>query len=785
VSSPGGSKDPGRFWVPAAVLLVLLPTLGLFWGAIIRGHTFNERDLGSYYRAAKSLVAPLTRGSGGLPLWNPYFGAGQPFAANPEHELFHPFTTLLLLLPFEWVFRLQVILPTLIGVGALFALLRGLRRSRPASLFGGIAWGFGGYLLSTTNLLPILFAVSILPLVVLFALRVWRNRRLIDMAALALVVALVALAGEPSTLLMTPLLVAAGLASERRPGNPRALVQVGAGLILGLLLAAATLLPGLHHASKTVRADGLPATVANEWSMPPVRLLELLAPHVLGHVDRRDVNKFWGRHLFGSRVYPFLYSLYPGLLTTLFALAAWTIRRRTLWPWILVASLGFLVALGEHFPLWGLLRRLPLLSGVRFPEKFVLLTLFPLTVAAGYGFDQIVHGSPQARRAFVLALLPPLGLGLVTAAGVSWIGLTPQPGGRPPAFPADLAAWDALRVALVATLASVLFISWPRLGRSRGALLVCAGAALDLVLAGKALVRTVPVARVAAPPSILQPLIARRKDDVLFHLAALDPELSMAGGLALPPIPAQWGIAMALDADFDLTELRWSHDATELIGEVVQRNPALLWPLLHRRGVTAVLKFRKGVHWQGERLALPPGASSALELLFSDQARFAFAASRVEIVRGPAGWMEAVQRLGAASATTACIDDEQLSPSSLLFSQPPAPADVKIVGRTPARLAIDMMARGPGPSFLAINQTWDEGWQARIDGQLTRLYRTDLSLSGLVVPPGRHRIELDYADPWVAAGVVLSLLAGLTCAGLALWRPRRRGELPAIDQPPV
>ena len=47
--------------------------LALFWRAIFVGETFFDVDLASYYRPTRSLIVPLARASGGLPLWNPFF----------------------------------------------------------------------------------------------------------------------------------------------------------------------------------------------------------------------------------------------------------------------------------------------------------------------------------------------------------------------------------------------------------------------------------------------------------------------------------------------------------------------------------------------------------------------------------------------------------------------------------------------------------------------------------------------------------------------------------------
>ena len=46
-----------------------------------------------------------------------------------------------------------------------------------------------------------------------------------------------------------------------------------------------------------------------------------------------------------------------------------------------------------------------------------------------------------------------------------------------------------------------------------------------------------------------------------------------------------------------------------------------------------------------------------------------------------------------------------------------------------------------------------------MDGVRVKLVRTDLSLSGLLVSPGRHHAELSYDDPWLTGGLATSLSA--------------------------
>ena len=755
----------------------------VFSGALFRGETFAERDLRAYYRPAKALVQPLWRESPGLPLWNPLFSSGQPFAANPEHEIFHPLTALFLVLPFETAFRAQVLLPSLLGALSAWGLLRTLRRGRAASLLGAVAWGFGGYLLSTTNLLPILYAAAVVPAVLAFSIRSVRDGGARDVAGLAVSVGLVGLAGEPSTLLMLPPLILTGLLHERawsrRHGGSRGVRRLALGLGLGIALAAAAIVPGFHHATKTARAAGLPLDVAGKWSLPPVRALELLSPHLLGHVESADESLYWGGALYPVKRYPFLYSLYPGLAVSLLAFVACVRGFRRLWPWIGLGAFGFATAIGVHGPLFGLLHRLPLLSGLRYPEKFILLLEIGILVTAAHGLDWVAARGSGARRPLALGFAATLALGLLTAGallGGGEIALGLSPALR------QVAAGDAFRVVLVSAGCLLSLAALTR-GRSLGAALLVGVTALDLAIAGRALAPTVPVSEVAVPPVSLRPLAGRPSAGPLFHLAAEDPERSTARGLAKPPEPAQWGIPMALEADFDLTALRWSGAAREQFWAAVRSRPGSMPALLARRGVGAVLKFRPGVTVRNGRLEMPAGERNPLELaLRANPLPLAFAVEKVARPREGERWEAVVVSPGFDAVSTVCVEGGQ-APG---VEARPAPAEVAVEVARPGLVVLRVAAKGPGPSRVAVNQTWDDGWRATIDGAAATLVRVDVALSAVEVRPGRHLVELSYRDPWVSWGLAVSLAALLAVTGLAAPWPRRvRRERPRPSPGPA
>jgi hypothetical protein len=228
---------------------------------------------------------------------------------------------------------------------------------------------------------------------------------------------------------------------------------------------------------------------------------------------------------------------------------------------------------------------------------------------------------------------------------------------------------------------------------------------------------------------------------------------------------------MTLERDFDLTQMRWTVQATDLFRRAVERTPALLEPLLERRGATSILDIAPGARREGDKLLPPANARSVIAVRPVPRPQpFAFAASRVEIIEDANGWLVSVARLGPASRETALVARAQLAS----FAPDPPPATVTIVERTPGHVTLDVSASGPTDSFVAINQTWHAGWRARIDGQPGRLLRTDVGLSGLPVPPGLHRITLAYEAPWLKAGMAVSGLATIPIVLIFGWRHTRR-----------
>src|SRR6202140_2772211 len=133
-------------------LLFLIATIS-FADILFGVNQLYMRDLTRYYYPTKQVLREIVQ-HGEFPYWNRYFSAGQPIAANPEHEVFYPLTWLILLQSYDLGYRLHILIHIYIGLLGMYALLRSMELRPPAAWFGALSFGLGGLYLSYVNLLP-------------------------------------------------------------------------------------------------------------------------------------------------------------------------------------------------------------------------------------------------------------------------------------------------------------------------------------------------------------------------------------------------------------------------------------------------------------------------------------------------------------------------------------------------------------------------------------------------------------------------------------------------------
>ena len=87
----------------------------------------------------------------------------------------------------------------------------------------------------------------------------------------------------------------------------------------------------------------------------------------------------------------------------------------------------------------------------------------------------------------------------------------------------------------------------------------------------------------------------------------------------------------------------------------------------------------------------------------------------------------------------------------------------EIIDYQPNRVVINLEAGCW--SLLVLTDNFYPGWLATIDGETTKIYRTDYSFRGVVVPDGGHEVVFEYRPATFRWGLMIAYLA---LAGI-LW----------------
>jgi hypothetical protein len=736
----------------------------------------------------------------GSPLWNPWLNGGQPVLSNPSYAAFYPPSWLVFVVPPAYALSLLVVLHAAVAFAGAWWLARRLGAGRGAAALAALGYTGSGASLSLISALTLFCSMAWFPWVIGHAdaaLRAEKGKWLRPALLAALCLALQLLNGEPATVVITGLgVLAVALAAAGR--HPRSLPRILVPFTLAVLLAAVQWLPTWGRLASSPRAGGLEARRATVWSAPPARLLELAFPRFFGDPTRDHEKLFFGWNLH-DRDYPYVPSIYPGLLLTVLAVAAlaqWPVPRRAAWGAAFVVG-GFL-ALGRHNPLYEPLREaVPLLAVLRFPEKFAVLAVVSLVFAGALGWGWLIQergeGRPE-RADFPLAL----SLVLLALAGTltgllyqvprlgEWFVRTHGgPGMTPERIQHGILylrgeGWAA--IATVALVAGLLALCrWRRPPARLLTGLALALLAADLWHYGHGLVQVAPAGVYQGPPPVEVPPDTRLYVQETF---SGDPDFvprrGYRGDPRLAPVRAAidrmepysallWHIPYALNEDFDLMLTRWASRSVDTLhqdwGSRASENA------LHYLGawnVGTVMLRKDAADWAAESKKDP--RAPLMRVLDNT-----FVLPRYRFVPRAVFHPDFDSALAAARAEGFAVMRREHAIRSdgpqgeVIYPRLPEPLELTDHG---GRLR--MRYRSGSRAFFVVASTFDEGWRAEVDGEPVPAFPTATCQIGVELPEGEHVLELRYRDPLVPAGAVVTLLA-LVVTGLLLLRARRTG----------
>ncbi|HNY26322.1 MAG TPA: hypothetical protein PLA90_07710 [Candidatus Sumerlaeota bacterium] len=350
--------------------------------------------------------------NGVIPLWNSSTWLGAPFLATFQAGVLYPPQILTLFFksaPAALNFSLFCSLVWL-AFGAYFLGWRTLELDRFASVFMAITLGCCGFVGAHTDHVNQLAALSWVPWILAESLILVRRPNLKSTLLLAFFQAMQILAGHPQYVAYTLIYLTGLLVCycvyfyHRRKTEPfpvRGMACLAAGIVLGLGLASAQILPAQELATLSVR----PMDDSNRMfvgSFPPNHLITLLAPQTYGNPATGLHEAFHEKNTYD---YPYSeFTCYVGLATPLFALLAvcLLIREFAVRAFMVLTLVSLLIAFGDNvcngLPYRFLMLLLPGGEGFRVPARFLFFSTLSLAVLAAIGFNQTLRYLSERRR---------------------------------------------------------------------------------------------------------------------------------------------------------------------------------------------------------------------------------------------------------------------------------------------------------------------------------------------------------------------------------------------------
>ncbi|MCP4404424.1 MAG: YfhO family protein [bacterium] len=387
---------------------LILLWLAYCYRPLFLNETFFFRDVTYFFFPQENLFGEILR-SGEFPFWDTFRHGGHPYLADLNNSPLYPTNLLFLILPAVKAFSVFLVLHYMLCSFSAYLFSRVMGLHKASSFLVGIVYGFCGYILSLNDHPTRLAAMALLPLILLFwhLFLVERKRRFFVSAALVGVLQVILGAPEVNVLMMLTLLGWAfaypfpGLSPFRR-------IVLWGLLALGIIgMASFQLFPTLEAVSQSSRGEGLDYRIFAQWSLHPSRLPEMLFPAFRGYLDRLPYNiYFWGGDL-GDLGYPYIPNIYFGCVVFALALIGAchstkfpvAFRSRAVLTGIFLTTL--ILALGRFWPFFPSLHRyIPMISIFRYPIKFLLGGIFPLSFLAGCGAEVIFAGGIFDKKTF-------------------------------------------------------------------------------------------------------------------------------------------------------------------------------------------------------------------------------------------------------------------------------------------------------------------------------------------------------------------------------------------------
>lgn len=752
----------GKLPIPSDIIVgVYYPWLDYKYGYVVGVPVHNSliSDVPSLIYPIKQLAVDLIR-AGEWPLWNEHIFGGYPLISNFQMGLFFPTMLFYLILstPFAWT--LQVISQVLLALIFMYLFLKNQKLSNLSSIFGAVAYAFGGFGMIWMEWNVLSLTSAFLPLILYCVDKLILNKNKKWGILLSVSLCMQILAGYPQLVAfeMFALYLWVFIKYKFEIQN---LVLVLMYTFLGILLSAIQLFPAFELLSLSQRKGEV--IDDNILFLPYRNLIGFFAPDYFGNPSTLN---FWG---YGQYT---LLTIYSGLTTLLVAILSIRLIRIKVIQFFFILFIFSLIVMLNN-PLSLLLHQLGIWGGpASSVTRAAFLTNFSLAALAAFGIE---YYNSFSLKAIIKSILVLVIIFLVIVIGTfvyrfQLIGnlstdLSPELYKESKNLVSNLSISQRNLILPGLILLGVTFtLILGKISRLRFNRIVPVFLLLILIFE---LFRFGWKFNTFASSEFLYP-----KTGITDYLQQY-PKVRINGGDVISEnmwVPYNLSSYAGYDAVYPLNSAKLIsliNSGSELAapasryGTIGNFN-SQLFDLTSSKYILALKRNEKGIVDKNGDIAIN-FKQQHFKKVFEDKSVVvlentkvfpnAFFVTRSQKISDEKILMKELLRKDLDLHDLAFISDVQSNDNNTKIYSKSADPVFKRINNKYLTLETENLSE----SFLITTETYYPGWKAYIDGFETKIFQTDLAFRGIEIPAGKHKVEFVYQPISFYLGIFISL----------------------------
>ncbi|MEW5821178.1 MAG: YfhO family protein [Cyanobacteriota bacterium] len=703
-----------------------------------------------------------------FPFWNPYILCGFPLFASLQVGVLYPQNILFLILNPGLAFSLNIILTYIIASIGMFLYCKELNKNVYASFFAAIVFTFSSFLMFKMENIPLIQEVSLIPFILLFLERSKISIINVNTLFVALLLSIQFFAGHPQVGFLTILLILI-IQTYNTINNfntDQKFLYILSTLIifsLSVLLSSIQLLPTLELTLNSLRT-GLTYQEYTFGSFPPAGLFSLIFPFIAGG---SYYNGLYTSGIFNQFDSIGNFCCYTGILPLLFFFfAIITVKNNNIIRmWLLIAIIGLILSFGSYFPLHLILYKIPGINFFRYPARYILLFNIAICVISSFGIIEITKiAKDKFKKYIIISIISFIAIiicGIVFVLKVNTTNVIDEI----PIFSANILIPVLIVIISLASLAYYYYKNSDISKRTVIAVLI-----VDLVIffgffTGWRTEYKMQSTCVMKPPEVAAYLeknlgfaerfITLHKEKAEFHgeFNLVEPDYSMLfkiyslNGYEVLNLKRYQLLLNTLIVD-NKPCLKFSFDSpfVDLLGckFFVTRDKTSKFYLNNEKFIYNWKQaFKYGQIRVFENKKCLPKAFIVNDFIVFDNVN-----KINRYIRSLNDWNP---------ATTALIEKEYVNKIKLKPSKQKYKSKVKVSKYSPNKIIIEVNNTHKG--ILILNDTYYNFWNADIDNKKTQIIPVNLSMRGVIVPEGNHKITFFINDTIFNIGSIISAIS--------------------------